>query len=122
MKRYINNKLHNNSMGKSILILMILFIFTPSIFATNTTNTTDNSIESKLTDGQTLYLNLNNDTNKLFVILFIVMGIFLLFTSYNLFGSIILILTGFILLLNGFNILLSFVLVSVAVYSVFKEK
>lgn len=113
------------SKHKIMIMIMSLLMTLSGVFAdniTNTSNTTINNedIQSNINEDSILYIDLNNTTNIIFILLMLLIVGFLLVKGLTALAGLIGLVIGLMLLFNGLNILISLFIVFISTIFIFK--
>ena len=114
------------SKNKIILMIMSILCLTSFGFSDNLSNISsnlsenNNNIESKIDNSSIFYLDLNNNTNLIFIVLMLCIVGFLLYNGLYAISGIIGLVIGLMLLFNGLNILISLFIVLISMIIIFK--
>lgn len=123
--KYTQYKLYMISKHKIMIMIMSLLMTLSGVFAdniTNTSNTTINNedIQSNINQDSILYIDLNNTTNIIFILLMLLIVGFLLVKGLTALAGLIGLVIGLMLLFNGLNILISLFIVFISTIFIFK--
>lgn len=115
MKKYINNKKDSIYMRLFNVLLLIVLFSSLGFSVNDTINVTTSLGGNQVEDDNVLFIDFNNDSNALFIIVFFVLLILSFLVIIHPINSLLLLFFSVMLMANGFNMFLAFILMMISI-------